>query len=91
MSLLACENAEGISRGNRGDILNILGRKKLNDFKCKYLPLACENAEGISRGKRGGYFEYSRKRNNCTILKCKYLPLACENTERIPGLAGGVF
>ena len=53
MSLLACENAEGISRGNRGDILNILGRKKLNDFKCKYLPLACENAEGISRGNRG--------------------------------------
>ena len=53
MSLLACENAEGISRGKRGDILNILGRKKLNDFKCKYLPLACENAEGISRGNRG--------------------------------------
>ena len=54
MSLLACENAEGISRGNRGDILNIIRRrKKLNDFKCKYLPLAYENADGISRGKRG--------------------------------------
>ena len=33
VSLLACENAEGISRGNRGDILNILGRQTILWFK----------------------------------------------------------
>ena len=32
VSLLACENAEGISRGKRGDILNILGRETIVRF-----------------------------------------------------------